>query len=101
MTSPEMYREISCYQDGTYTMPWVEGFIPYGKCSGTVIWPCSGCAKEKELIWWITHNVNRKDNNNNDGDYTQVSRYCENCQAIFDQLARKIHKRQNKRCVIL
>lgn len=99
----QIRKEITCYQDGTYTMPWVEGFIPYGNMETK--YSCSGCGDTKNLVWWITHNTNRPESNpdkeGNYGNYTQVSKYCDECKLIFDPLSRKIHKPSNKSCVIL
>lgn len=98
--SDEMHAEILCYKNGTYTMPWVEGFTPYGGHAGCLLNLCNGCGEKKPPTWWITHNVNRSymnpDKHGNYGDYTQVSHYCDTCQPIFDKLAKQIHQKPVK-----
>ena len=102
---PKMYDENRCYTDGTYTMPWIEGFTPYGPWTGNVILPCSGCDEQKQPTFWITHNVNRTrqnaDKDGNYGNYTQVSRYCEQCKPNFYDLALELHKQPNKQCIMM
>lgn len=90
-----MEKEAECYKDGTYTLPLVKGFDPFGVLENCKF-ECDSCGNVSTLNNCITHNVQRsesnKDRKGSHGHYTQVSYYCSSCYPTMESLARKIHK---------
>ena len=90
-----MEQEAQCYRDGTYTLPYIDGYHPFGVVK-EFKFNCDSCRQYLPLTNWINHNVQRtesnKDRNGSYGHYCQVSYYCASCYPVIESLAKKIHK---------
>lgn len=87
-------KEQQCYLDGTYTLPHVKDYDPFGVRGEPFVFVCNGCLVTKPLTKWISHNVHRTpqnpDYNGSFGDYAQISYYCNECYPEMEKLARAI-----------
>ena len=100
----DVETEKKCYVDGTYKLPYVAGYSPFGTVLITEQ-NCGGCNKKKKITRWIAHNVHRSPDNPDPsgsyGDYVQISYYCDECYEVFEPLARKIWNEPESNCVLL
>lgn len=87
--------ELACYRNGTYELPWVEGYDPFGTVQTTHL-PCNGCGSTNGCVNWIAHSVIRKawtpGSDGIYGTYAQISYYCTDCYPKVEAVARKNHK---------
>ncbi len=87
-----MQEEILCYQNGTYTLPYVKDYNPFGNRTFTEM-QCNSCGIKKPISTWIAHSVHRSESNPDStgsyGNYAQVSYYCKECYTSIAPYARQ------------